>query len=103
MTTEPKLSPTAQLSPAAQVVLQAYPPATTADPCARNNFVKSFGVPTNWREENIRGDINLTKTLRAMMRFTNDSWQLGPPDGGFGWGNNNLGPIGEFWTQPGRI
>jgi Carboxypeptidase regulatory-like domain len=91
------------LSPAAQVVLQAYPDPTNPDPCATTNFTKNFGVPTNWREENIRGDINLTKTLTAMMRFTNDSWQLGPPDGGFGWGNNNLGPIGQSWTQPGRI
>ena len=91
------------LSPAAQVVLQAYPAPTDPNPCARNNFTKSFGVPTNWREENIRGDINLTSSLRAMMRFTNDHWQLGPPDGGFGWGNNNLGPIGEDWNQPGRI
>jgi hypothetical protein len=95
--------PTANLSPAAQVVLQAFPNPTDPNPCARNNFTKSFGVPTNWREENVRGDINLTKSLRAMMRFTNDSWQLGPPDGGFGWGNNNLGPIGEDWNQPGRV
>jgi hypothetical protein len=28
---------------------------------------------------------------------------LAPPDGGFGWGNNNLGPIGEDWNQPGRV
>jgi Carboxypeptidase regulatory-like domain len=102
-TTNPAIVPTAQLSPAAQVVLQAYPTPTDPNPCARNNFTKSFGVPTNWREENIRGDINLTKTLRAMMRFTSDSWVLGPPDGGFGWGNNNLGPIGQFWSQPGRV
>jgi hypothetical protein len=95
-------NPTA-LSPAAQVVLQAYPNPTNPDPCATTNFTKNFGVPTNWREENIRGDINLTKTLTAMMRFTNDTWQLGPPDGGFGWGNNNLGPIGQAWSQPGRI
>lgn len=102
-TTNPAIIPTAQLSPAAQVILQAYPTPTNPDPCARNNFTKSFGVPTNWREENVRGDINLTKSLRAMMRYTGDSWQLGPPDGGFGWGNNNLGPIGEDWSQPGRI
>ena len=95
-------SPSA-LSPAAQVVLQAYPNPTDPNPCAANNFTKNFGVPTNWREENVRGDINLTKTLRAMLRFTNDSWQLGPPDGGFGWGNNNLGPIGQDWNQPGRV
>jgi hypothetical protein len=95
-------NPTA-LSPAAQVVLQAYPNPTNTDPCAPTNFTQNFGVPTNWREENVRGDINLTKTLTAMMRFTNDSWTLGPPDGGFGWGNNNLGPIGQAWSQPGRI
>jgi hypothetical protein len=99
----PNVIPTGRLSPAAQVVLQAYPNPTNPNPCAANNFTKSFGVPTNWREENIRGDINLTSTLRAMMRFTNDSWTLGPPDGGFGWGNNNLGPIGEDWSQPGRV
>jgi hypothetical protein len=91
------------LSPAAQVILQAYPDPTNSDPCAGSNFTKSFGVPTFWREESARGDINLTSTLRAMMRFTNDSWQLGPPDGGFGWGNNNLGPIGQSWSQPGRV
>ena len=99
----PNVYSASALSPAAQVVLKAYPDPTNPDPCATTNFTKNFGVPTNWREENIRGDINLTKTLTAMMRFTNDSWQLGPPDGGFGWGNNNLGPIGQSWSQPGRI
>jgi hypothetical protein len=99
----PNVIPTDRLSPAAQVVLLAYPDPTNSDPCANPNFVKSFGVPTQWREENIRGDINITKSLTAMMRFTNDSWQLGPPDGGFGWGNNSLGEIGQSWNQPGRV
>ena len=95
--------PSDRLSPAAQLVLQAYPDPTNSDPCATNNFTKDFGVPTKWREEHARGDINLTKTLTAMLRYTNDSWTLGPPDGGFGWGNNNLGPIGQAWSQPGRV
>jgi hypothetical protein len=99
----PNVIPTNRLSPAAQLVLQAYPDPTNPDPCATNNFTKDFGVPTFWREEHVRGDINLTKTLTAMLRFTSDSWQLGPPDGGFGWGNNNLGPIGQDWSQPGRV
>ena len=101
--TAPNVLNPALLSPVAQVVLQSYPNPTDPNPCAANNFTKSFGVPTYWREENVRGEINLTKSLRAMMRFTNDSWQLGPPDGGFGWGNNNLGPIGQSWSQPGRV
>jgi hypothetical protein len=99
----PNVIPSSRLSPAAQVVLKAYPDPTNADPCASNNFTKNFGVPTLWREENIRGDINLTKTLTLMMRYTNDSWSIGPPDGGFGWGNNALGPIGQAWSQPGRV
>jgi carboxypeptidase family protein/TonB-dependent receptor-like protein len=94
--------PANRLSPAAQVILKAYPDPTNPNPCATINFTKSFGVPTNWREENIRGDINLTKTLTAMMRFTNDSWNIGPNSNSF-WGDNNLGPIGEAWNQPGRV
>lgn len=38
-----------------------------------------------------------------MMRYTQDSWQLGPPSGGFGWGSNHLGVIDETWKQPGKI
>jgi hypothetical protein len=91
-----------RLSPVAQVILKAYPDPTNPDPCAANNYTKNFGVPTDWREEHVRGDINLTKTLTAMLRFTNDSWNIGPNSGGF-WGDNNLGPIGEAWEQPGRI
>jgi hypothetical protein len=98
----PNVIPAGRLSPVAQLILQAYPDPTNADPCAANNFTHSFGVPTNWREEHVRGDINLTKTLTAMLRFTNDSWNIGPNSGGF-WGDNNLGPIGEAWNQPGRV
>jgi hypothetical protein len=94
--------PANRLSPAAQAILKAYPDPTNPNPCATINFTKSFGVPTNWREENIRGDINLTKTLTAVMRFTNDSWNIGPNSNSF-WGDNNLGPIGEAWNQPGRV
>jgi hypothetical protein len=98
----PNVIPANRLSPVAQLILKAYPDPTNPDPCAANNYTKSFGVPTNWREEHVRGDINLTKTLTAMLRFTNDSWNIGPNSGGF-WGDNNLGPIGEAWNQPGRV
>jgi hypothetical protein len=98
----PNVIPANRLSPVAQLLLQAYPNPTNSDPCATNNFTKNFGVPTNWREEHVRGDINLTKTLTAMLRFTNDSWNIGANSIGF-WGDNQLGPIGEAWNQPGRV
>lgn len=83
--------------------MSMFPLPTVSDPCASTNWTKSLGVPTPWREENIRGDVNLTKTLTLMMRYTQDSWQLGPPSAGFGWGNNALGAIDESWNQPGKI
>src|ERR1700719_379376 len=98
----PNVIPADRLSPNAQLILQAYPDPTDPNPCATNNFTKNFSVPVNWREESARGDINLTKTLTAMLRFTNDSWNIGPNSNSF-WGDNDLGPIGEAWNQPGRV
>ena len=83
--------------------MSIFPLPTISDPCASTNWTKSLGVPTPWREENVRGDVNLTKTLTLMMRYTQDAWQLGPPSAGFGWGNNSLGVIDESWVQPGKI
>src|SRR5205814_8627991 len=50
------------LSPAPHVVLQAYPTPTNSNLCARTNFTKSFGVPTNCREENAHCYTNRTKS-----------------------------------------
>jgi len=80
-----------------------FPLPTNSNPCASLNWTKSENLPSPWREEHARGDINLTKTLTLMMRYTQDSWVLGPPSGGFGWGNNALGVIDESWKQPGKI
>src|SRR5713101_10165632 len=83
--------------------MSMFPLPTNPNPCASLNWVKSENLPTPWREEHARGDVNLTKTLTLMMRYTQDSWVLGPPSGGFGWGNNALGVIDESWKQPGKI
>jgi len=98
--------PAAQISPGAVLLLQQYPAPTlpyTSTSCPFTNWTASQNVPTPWREENARGDINLTKSLTLMLKYTNDSWQIGPPSNGFGWGSNNLGVIDESWNQPGRI
>ena len=95
--------PKERLSPAGQLLLTQYPAPTSSNPCVFNNWTKSLNAPTSWREESIRGDVKLTKSLTLMLKFTNDSWTLGPPSAGFGWGNNPLGVIDESWDQPGRI
>jgi len=80
-----------------------FPLPTNSDPCASTNWIKSENLPTPWREEHVRGDVNLTKTMTLMLRYTQDAWQLGPPSGGFGWGSNALGVIDQTWKQPGKI
>jgi len=98
--------PTARLDAVGQLLLTQYPAPTlpyTSSSCPNLNWTASQNVPTPWREENVRGDINLTKTLTLMLKFTNDSWKIGPPSNGFGWGSNSLGVIDESWNQPGRI
>jgi len=84
-------------------LMSMFPLPTNSNPCASPNWAQSENLPTPWREEHARGDVNLTKTLTLMMRYTHDSWVLGPPSGGFGWGNNALGVVDESWKQPGRI
>jgi len=98
--------PSGRLSPGGELAMTQYPNPTltyTSTSCPFINWTASQNVPTPWREENARGDINITKTLTLMLKFTNDHWVLGPPSNGFGWGNNSLGVIDESWNQPGRI
>jgi len=98
--------PANRLSPGGALALTEYPAPTlpyTSTSCPFINWTASQNVPTPWREENARGDINLTKSLTLMLKFTNDSWKIGPPSNGFGWGSNSLGVIDESWNQPGRI
>jgi len=93
-------------SPGGLLALTQYPTPTlpyTSTSCPFLNWTSSLNTPTPWREENVRGDINLSKTLTLMLKFTNDAWQIGPPSAGFGWGSNPLGVIDENWNQPGRI
>ncbi len=85
------------------LLMTQYPKPTLADPCANLNWTASLNTPTPWREENARGDINLTKSLTLMLKYTQDAWTLGTPSAGFGWGSNPYGVIDESWDQPGRI
>ncbi len=68
--------PSARLSPAGELSLMQYPTPKlpyTSTSCPSINWTASQNVPTPWREENARGDINLTKTLKLMLKYTNDS------------------------------
>jgi len=69
------------------------------------NWAKSINQPTYYREDSIRGDVNLSQTLTLMMKYTGDSWDFGPSAvGNSGWGADaGASNIQETWSQPGRI
>jgi hypothetical protein len=69
------------------------------------NFSKSFNQANNFREESIRGDVNLTNSLKLMLRYLQDNNTFGPPaTGSSGWGaDSGTSLLSETWSQPSRI
>lgn len=69
------------------------------------NFAKSFSQPNDFREESIRGDVNLTKSMKLVLHYIQDHNTFGPPaSGSTGWGaDSGTSPIGDTWSQPSRL
>ena len=93
-----------QISPAGQIYMSQAPLPNTPDPCAAVNWVAPVNIPLNWREENIRGDWNITKNNTIMLRFAQDTW-VNPlhayEEGGL-WGDQAFPAISDTWLQPGK-
>jgi Carboxypeptidase regulatory-like domain/TonB-dependent Receptor Plug Domain len=101
--------PTSRMSPAGVGVLSTYlaptlPQGAPGYGCG-TNFSKSFNQANNFREESIRGDVNLTKSMKLMLRYLQDNNTFGPPaTGSSGWGaDSGTSLLGETWAQPSRI
>jgi Carboxypeptidase regulatory-like domain/TonB-dependent Receptor Plug Domain len=107
--------PASRMSPAGDGVLNTYllptlPRLTSSGTLTPNygcgtNFSKSFNQANNFREESARGDINLTKSLKLMLKYTQDNNSFGPPaTGSSGWGaDSGTSLLSETWSQPSRI
>jgi len=97
--------PTAQLSPAGTAYLSQLPLPNLTNLCAPHDWVSQVGIPLNWREENIRGDYNLTHNTTLMINFTNESWVNplhGYSEGGL-WGDSNWPAVSDSWSQPSKM
>jgi hypothetical protein len=101
--------PTSRQSAAGSTILNTYFSPTLAKGSPNygcgTNWAKSLKQPTFYREDSFRGDVNITKTLSLMMKYTADSWSYGPSAvGNTGWGaDSGASQIQESWSQPGRI
>src|SRR6266404_4948134 len=94
----------ARLSPAGQAYLSQFPIPTDPNPCVQN-WTQGVLIPVDWREENVRGDINITKSTVLTLRYTQDSWKNGlhgDEEGGL-WGNQLFPSISDAWDQPGKV
>ena len=101
--------PAGRQSAAGPAILNTYfqptLPAGSPNFGCGTNWAKSLKQPTFFREDSYRGDINITKTLSLMLKYTNDSWDFGPSAvGTSGWGaDSGASNIQDAWSQPGRI
>src|SRR6202140_3860932 len=97
--------PTARLSPGGQAYLSQLPAPNISNLCAGQDWVSQVGIPLNWREENVRGDLNITKRTTLMINFTNESWENplhGYEEGGL-WGDSNWPAVSDSWSQPSKM
>jgi len=96
--------PTSDLSPAGQAFLSQIALPNRPNPC-EINWVQGVTIPVTWREENVRGDVNIAKNTVLTLRFTNDAWKnpLHSDEEGGLWGEQNYPALSGNWSQPGKI
>ncbi|MDX6574711.1 MAG: hypothetical protein QOE96_664 [Blastocatellia bacterium] len=88
--------PTANLSPAGLAILQMFPLPNTTGP---TNWVSSFLEPIKTRQDSIRGDINISKKMNLLVKYTNETWTHGSAAGNF-WGDSPFPALASDWDQP---
>jgi len=97
--------PSGNLSPGGLAYLSQLPAPNLTNLCGIHDWVSQVGIPLNWREENVRGDYNLTKSTTLMINFTNESW-VNPlhaySEGGL-WGDSNWPAVSDSWSQPSKM
>ncbi|HBB97538.1 MAG TPA: hypothetical protein DC054_19320 [Blastocatellia bacterium] len=88
--------PAAKLSPAGLAILQFFPlPNTTG----ATNWVTSLLEPIRTRQDSVRGDINISKKMNLLVKYTNETWTHGNAAGNF-WGDTGFPTISSDWDQP---
>ena len=88
--------PAANLSPAGLAILQVFPLPNTS---GSNNWVASLLEPIKTRQDSIRGDINISKKMNLLVKYTNETWTHGSAAGNF-WGDTPFPTLSSDWDQP---
>jgi hypothetical protein len=88
--------PAINLSPAGLAILKFFPlPNTTG----ATNWVTSLLEPIRTRQDSVRGDINISKKMNLLVKYTNETWTHGNAAGNF-WGDTGFPTLSSDWDQP---
>jgi Carboxypeptidase regulatory-like domain/TonB-dependent Receptor Plug Domain len=103
-----------KILPAIKTYMQQYPapnqncpltPAGAGAAAAGSSGCKNWqvfpGTHLNWRQENARGDFNMTKKHTVMFRYTQDTWVNPAPNAGY-WGDDGFTTLESNWSQPSK-
>ena len=102
----PGVIPAARLSPGGQAYLAPLPLPNLSTPDANgNNWIDQVKIPVDWREENIRGDWNITKKTSLMIKYTQDAWanHTHADEAAGLWGDSDYPALSDTWNQPGKM
>jgi Carboxypeptidase regulatory-like domain len=88
--------PAANLSPAGLAILKMFPLPNFND---STNWVSSVLEPIKTRQDSIRGDINISKKMNLLVKYTNETWTHGNAAGNF-WGDTPFPTLSSDWDQP---
>src|SRR5439155_11416655 len=66
-----------------------------------SNWRANLSSHVNWRQENARGDYNITRSQTLMFRYTQDTWVNPAPVLGY-WGDDAFPQLESNWSQPSK-
>ena len=96
--------PAANISPAGLAVVKLFPQANRPFDQQCRNWFDSPSAPIDFREYNIRGDVNITNDHKIFARYTDDNWTNSFPilPGAGLWGDDAFPTVETSWAQPAR-
>jgi hypothetical protein len=90
--------------PAGLLIMQLFPLPNVTPSAATggNNWFSSEASSLDWREENARVDVQMTKKHLLTMRYTQNKWVNPSPNTQSYWGDDPFPAVEGNWDQPSR-
>lgn len=98
-----QIIPVANRSAAGMSLVRLLPEANVPSPNGCVNWAESANSPINFREENVRFDVNINSNNKIFGRYTQDTWgNAFPILTGNLWGDDAFPTVESTWAQPSK-